>query len=153
MLAYLFVEQIHARIQKVCQRGQTLTTFFFLVDEGRKDPDTTIRGQSSARRRNAILMAFRRRADDGTTWNSGLVALCFFRGSGPALLRNTIFRGGVGSGPLAPSGFAHVITCACLLVCGTLLCKVTNLFLLSEMIALHHKTRSKYKSPTHNARK
>ena len=39
-------------------------------------------------------MAFRWRADDGPTLNAGLVALCFFRGSGPLsclLLRNPIF--------------------------------------------------------------
>ena len=36
--------------------GLTLTRFFccFLVDEGRKDPNTTISGPSSARQRNAI---------------------------------------------------------------------------------------------------
>ena len=37
--------------------GPTLTRFFcccFLVDEGRKDPNTTISGPSSARQRNAI---------------------------------------------------------------------------------------------------
>ena len=39
--------------------GQTLTTFlFFLVDEGREDPSTTIRGPSSARQRNAITWRF-----------------------------------------------------------------------------------------------
>ena len=37
--------------------GPTLTTFFFLSflgDEGRKDPNTTISGSSTARQRNAI---------------------------------------------------------------------------------------------------
>ena len=39
--------------------------------------------------------------------NAGLKALCFFRGSGPVLLRNPIFfchfpRGGGESGPLPP---------------------------------------------------
>ena len=52
--------------------GLTLTIFFY---EGRKDPNTTINGLSSARRQNAILMAFRWRADDGLTLDSGLVAL------------------------------------------------------------------------------
>ena len=46
-----------------------------LVDEGRTDPNTTISGQSSPRQQNAIKMAFRWRADDGPTLNSGLVAL------------------------------------------------------------------------------
>ena len=36
-------------------------------------------------------MAFRWRADDGPTLNAGLVALWYFRGSGPVLLRNPIF--------------------------------------------------------------
>ena len=36
-------------------------------------------------------MAFRWRADDGSTLNAGLVALLFFRGSGQVLLKNTIF--------------------------------------------------------------
>ena len=44
---------------------------FFFVDEGR---DTTISGPSSARQRNAILMAFRWRANDGQTLNAGLIA-------------------------------------------------------------------------------
>ena len=35
------------------RRGPILTTFF-LVDEGREDPNTTISGPSSARQRNAI---------------------------------------------------------------------------------------------------
>ena len=55
-------------------------------------------------------MAFRWRADDGPTLNSGLVALRFFRGSGPVLLRNPFFLrffsvcvcGGGGSGPPVP---------------------------------------------------
>ena len=42
--------------------GPTLTTFFFLlfflVDEGREDPSTTISGPSSARQRNAIKWRF-----------------------------------------------------------------------------------------------
>ena len=36
-------------------------------------------------------MAFRWRADDGPRLNSGFVALWFFRGSGPVLLRNPVF--------------------------------------------------------------
>ena len=55
-------------------------------------------------------MVFRWRPDDGLTLNSGLVALRFFRGSGPVLLGNPIFcdLSGVGSEPPAPpSGSAH----------------------------------------------
>ena len=37
-----------------------------------KDPITTIIGPSLARQRNAILMAFRWRADDGPTLNAGV---------------------------------------------------------------------------------
>ena len=48
---------------------------FFLVDEGREDPNTTISGPSLAQQRNAIKMAFHWRADDGPTLNAGLVAL------------------------------------------------------------------------------
>ena len=57
--------------------GPTLTTFFyiFLVDEGRKHPNTTIRGHPSARQQNAIQMAFCWRANGGPTLNAGLVAL------------------------------------------------------------------------------
>ena len=55
------------------------TLIFFLVNEGRKDPAGHHRP------------AFCWRADDGPTLNSGLVALGFFRDSGPVLLRNPKF--------------------------------------------------------------
>ena len=48
--------------------------FLLLFDEGRKDPNTTISGPSTARKRNAIA-AFRWRVDDGPTLNASLVAL------------------------------------------------------------------------------
>ena len=59
-----------------CKRGSNLTTFF-LVDEGREDPNTTISGPSSARQQNAIKWLFARVLimDDGPTLNAGLVAL------------------------------------------------------------------------------
>ena len=65
------------------QKGPTLTTlfflsfcvFFFFVDEGREDPNTTINESSSALQRNAIKMAFRWFADDDLTFNPGYVAL------------------------------------------------------------------------------
>ena len=50
-----------------------MTMLFFY--EGRKDPNTTISGPSTACQRNAILMAFRWLADDDLTLNAGLVAL------------------------------------------------------------------------------
>ena len=50
-----------------------------LVDEGeRNQPNTTIRGASSAHQRNVILLSFRWRVDDSplmVTLNAGLVAL------------------------------------------------------------------------------
>ena len=50
--------------------------------------------------------AFRWRADDGPTLNTGLVALWFFRGSRPVLLENPIFlwffKGGGGHDLLPP---------------------------------------------------
>ena len=56
--------------------GPTLPSYCFLllVDEGWEDPNTTISGPLSARKRNAIEMAFRWRADDGSTLNAGMVA-------------------------------------------------------------------------------
>ena len=55
-------------------------------------------------------MAFRWRADDGPKLNAGLVALWFFSGSGPVLLRNPtflwFFRGV--SDPLSPPLDPHM---------------------------------------------
>ena len=44
--------------RKSCQTMITLFSFFSadLVDEGREDPNTTVGGPSSARKRNAIKM-------------------------------------------------------------------------------------------------
>ena len=70
-------------------------------------------GPPSARQRNAISMAFRCRADGGPTLNAGLVALWFYWGYGPVLLRNRIFcdfTGGVRTpSPPTPCAFAHII--------------------------------------------
>ena len=53
-----------------CQRGSNFDDVcYFLVYEGREDPNTTINGPSSAHQRKAILKASRWRA------NAGLVAL------------------------------------------------------------------------------
>ena len=54
--------------------GPTLT-IFFLVDDGREDPNTTISGPSSTRQRNAIAMEFHRRVDNSPALHAGLVAL------------------------------------------------------------------------------
>ena len=55
-------------------------------------------------------MAFRWRADDGPTLNAGLVIFENSWGSGPVLLRNSIFfvifQGGCPD-PLSPPGSAH----------------------------------------------
>ena len=75
--------------RKFCQRDLTLTTF--LVDEWRKDPNTTQSRQDiivpPAKRH---LMTFRWRADDGPALNAGLVASRFAKNTGPVLLRSTI---------------------------------------------------------------
>ena len=71
--------------KKFCQRRSSFDNvylfifilFLCLVNEGREDPHTAISGPSSARRRNAVYMAFRWRADDGPTLNAGLIALWF----------------------------------------------------------------------------
>ena len=47
--------------------------FFFLVDEGRYDPNTTLSGPSSASQLNANYLAFCWSADYGSTLNVGLV--------------------------------------------------------------------------------
>ena len=59
-------------------------------------------------------MAFLWRADDGPALNAGLVALRFFRGSGPVLLRYPIFSDLSGGGVRTPcpssSGSAHELS-------------------------------------------
>ena len=71
---------VHVRIQKVLSEGSKFDNvsflfYFFLIDDGIEDPNTTINGPPSARQRNAIKMAFHRRANDGPTLTAGLVAL------------------------------------------------------------------------------
>ena len=59
-----------------------MTRFFiiviYLVDEGKEDPNTTVR-VSLSRQRNVISMTFRWPANDGPKLNAGLVA-CDFSG-------------------------------------------------------------------------
>ena len=91
--------------------GPTLTTFFCLVYEGREDPIGHHRHASETR------------ADDGPTFNSGLVALGFLRGSGPVLLGNRfffIFQGGSGP-PVAPPLDAPMH-----LIISTVVCNYVN---------------------------
>ena len=56
---------------KFFQRGSNSDNLY-LVDEGREFQKTTRSGPLSARQRNAIKMAFRWRAYNDPTWNSGL---------------------------------------------------------------------------------
>ena len=85
---------------KFCQRGSNFDNVFFSWWE---------EGGPKYHYKRTILgpPAKRLRADDGPTLNAGLVALYFFRGSGPVLLRNPIFfiffSGGEGGpDPLSP---------------------------------------------------
>ena len=77
--------------RKLCQRGSNFDNFF-LVDEGRKDSNTTISGPSSARQRYAIKMTFRRRVYDSPTSNAGLVAFGFLGDQDKYFIGNPIFR-------------------------------------------------------------
>ena len=100
--------------RKFCYRGVQFWRVFclFVFYEGRADPNSTKSGPSSARQRNAIkwnaiLMAFRWRADYGPTLNAGLVAFTvIFQGSRTSiLLRNPIclwFFREVGPDPVPP---------------------------------------------------
>ena len=74
-LTDLFLSVIIMRgSSKFCQRGLN-SYYVFLVDEGKEDPNTTKSWPSSTRQRNAIVMAFPLRADDGPTLNAGSVTL------------------------------------------------------------------------------
>ena len=63
----------HARIQNILSEGVQL----IFADEGRENTNITISRPSSARHWNAILMAFRWRADNGPPLNAGLLTLWF----------------------------------------------------------------------------
>ena len=98
--------------RKNFQRGPKFDNFCFcfLVDKGIEEPFPAINGPPSARQRNAIKLAFRLRTADDPALNADLIALSFFRGSGPRIAKKpyifVIFQGE--SGPLSPSGSAHV---------------------------------------------
>ena len=81
---------IHARTKKFCQRGVQLWQRWSGEGGYKYHYKQAISWPSSTRQRNAIKIAFRWRADDGPTLNADLVALWFFRGSGPVLVRNPI---------------------------------------------------------------
>ena len=44
--------------RKFCQRGSDFDNVFFLVDEGRDDPNTTISGPTSARQQTSLKWSF-----------------------------------------------------------------------------------------------
>ena len=71
-------------------RGVPILIFFYLVEEERKYPNTTIRGHIECLLGSSVI----------------------FRGSGPVLLRNplffVIFQGRGVRTPCSPSGSAHV---------------------------------------------
>ena len=48
------VRDMHGSRKFFSEGGPTFTTFFFLVGEGREDPNTTISRPSSARQGNTI---------------------------------------------------------------------------------------------------
>ena len=59
--------------------GPTLTTCF-LIDEERKVPNTTRSEPTSVRQQNAIQVAFRWRADDGSNIECCLSSFMLFQG-------------------------------------------------------------------------
>ena len=93
--------------RKFCQSGSNFGNFFlsWWGEEGSNyHYNRAIIGPPAKRNLNA----FRWRAHDGPTLNTGLKALWFFRRSGPVLLRNPIFCDfSGGPDPLPPSGSAH----------------------------------------------
>ena len=73
MISYVLLSMRGSK--KFCQKGSKFDNVFLnLVDEGVHVLYHYNRS-SSARRRNAIYMAFGWRANDGPTLNAGLVAL------------------------------------------------------------------------------
>ena len=93
------IKQRHVRIQKVLTEGVHLwQRFFFLSLWGEGGPKCEYKLDFIGPPAKRHKMAFRWPADDGLTLNFGLVALWFFRGSGPVLLRNSIFCNSSGSG-------------------------------------------------------
>ena len=80
----------HAQIQKVLQRESNFENNIFFRERRngeRIQTKTTISGPSSTHQWNSVWMAFCWRVDNGPKLHAGLVALWFFRGSGPVLLR------------------------------------------------------------------
>ena len=114
--------------------------FVFLVDKGIEEPFPAINGPPSARQRNAIKMAFRSRAADGPALNADLVALSFFRGSGPRIAKKpyifVIFQGGGGVPDPCPPQDPPMSTCRTKLACLSqklcTLCTFSSVFFVSK---------------------
>ena len=45
-ISFPSIHQSHDRIHKFCQMGPNFDNVLFLVDDGREDPNTTLRGPS-----------------------------------------------------------------------------------------------------------
>ena len=112
-------------------RGGPILATFWLVDEGREDPNSTIIWPSSANQQNACV---------------GLVALWFYRGSGPVLLRNLIFlwffrKGGGYGSPVATywsfACFQHCLTHFETSRFREFMSPATRLSLANEIDAIH----------------
>ena len=94
--------------QQIIQKKPLITRLFFIIDlshMGVLVVKAHMRGSRTFCQRESnsdgffdggrgskiAQKAFRMQADDGPTFNAGLEALWFFRGSGPVLLRKPIF--------------------------------------------------------------
>ena len=97
------------------QRGSNFDQkIFYFVYRGIEDPNTAINGPSSVRQRNAIGMAFRWRADDGTTLNAGLVALrIFFKEIRTSITKKPYIFLFIQRGPPSESAHEHVQVLTC----------------------------------------
>ena len=90
LVLHCFQKRVYTcRSRKFSQRGSNCDVFclFVFVDERIQIPLLV----GHYRPTNAIEMAFRWLTDDGQTLNAGSVALSFFKGSGPVLLKKPIF--------------------------------------------------------------
>ena len=96
MLTYVISTKTYADPESVVIGGPTLTVFFSW--KGREDPNTTISGHHRPASETPLKYGFSLACRWWPLW--------FFRRSGPALLRNSIFlwflRGGGGPDPCPP---------------------------------------------------
>ena len=83
-----------------------MDSFFFIVDEGREDPSTTISGPLLARQRNTINGVLPRCADDDPTLNAGFV--CNSSGDPDLYCWKTLYFGGFPEGGGDPCMYAFL---------------------------------------------